>query len=165
MGRPPVLRPQLRRDSLGVTAMMRLLPGLFVLTSLPATLAAQTPLPALVSVGLDSIQSGHCNEAFDFWTKEWTRPEDAAKRETLRKTCAMLPQFGPMRGYDIVRLVPVGPNLLRVYLVLRFEQQPLYFLLVAYRPTDSWKITSINWNTNSETVFPASVLPPENPKP
>jgi hypothetical protein len=131
----------------------------------PTISAAQKPLPPPVVAGLDSLRTGHCDAAFRTWTIAWTSPDDAAKRETLLGSCEILARFGSLHGYDVVQLVPIGPNLLRVYAVLRYDTQPVYMLLVAYRPDDAWKITSVNWNTLSEKVFPPSLLPAENPGP
>jgi hypothetical protein len=99
------------------------------------------------------------------WTSTWTAPDDVAKRQAFLNSCDVLTQFGPVRGYDLVRVVSVGPNLQRVYGVVRYENQPIYLLLVAYRASTVWKVTSINWHTNSENVFPPEILAPENRRP
>jgi hypothetical protein len=70
-----------------------------------------------------------------------------------------------MSGYDIIHVVPVTKNLTRVYVLLKYEIQPVYLLLVAYRPEATWRVTSVNWHTNSENVLPPNLLPPENLKP
>lgn len=110
------------------------------------------------------MERGRCPGAFHLWTQEWTG-EDLEKRETLIGSCSMLEQFGPLRGYDVVRLMPVGPNLVRAYILLRHEKQPVYLLLVAYRPSASWKIVTVTWNTDFAQVFPATILPSEDPPP
>lgn len=141
---------------------IRSLIPVIVLVVTPSLAPNQSPLPPVVSAGLDSLKRGRCDAAFRTWTTAWTSAEDSAKRTTLLGSCEILARFGQLHGYDIIHKVPVGPNLLRVYAVLRYDIQPAYLLLVAYRPADAWKITSVNWNTSVEKVFPPSLLAPEN---
>jgi len=127
-----------------------------VLASLlaPAIGLAQVPLPTPVKAGLDSLRVGHCEAALKVWTSSWTSPDDLAKRQTLIDSCGMVARMGTPYGYDIVRAAAIGPNVLRVYVVLRYETQPIYFLVVAYRPSDHWKIMGVFWNTNPDKLPP-----------
>jgi hypothetical protein len=127
--------------------------------------SGQQPLPPPIAAGLDSLQKGRCEAAFHLWASGWTSSEDVAKRQTLVGGCEMLARLGPLRGHDIIRTVDVGPHLKRVYALLRYENQPVYLLVVAYRPHDRWKIASVNWHTRSEHVYPPDILPAEKPTP
>ena len=113
----------------------------------------------------DSLTHGHCEVAFRVWTASWaSTPDGADKRETMVNSCKVLNTLGTISGYDVIAVVPVTKNLTRVYLLMKYELQPVYMLLVLYRPQASWRVTSISWNTNAENM-PASILPPENHKP
>ena len=159
-------RPQLKRDPLGVTDdNMRAIVLLGALLT-PTMISAQQSLPPPVQAGLDSLARGHCEVAFRIWTASWTStPDGAAKRETMVGSCKPIGGLGSISGYDIIHVVPVTENLMRVYVLLKYEIQPVYLLLVAYRADATWRVTSVNWNTNSENVLPPNLLFPENPKP
>jgi hypothetical protein len=132
----------------------------------PTASSAQQSLPPPVQAGLDSLARGRCEVAFRIWTATWAKTQDgAAKREAIVGSCKTLNGLGSVSGYDIIQVVPVTKNLLRVYVLLKYEMQPVYLLLVAYRPDATWGVTSVNWNTNSENVLPPNLLPPENLKP
>jgi hypothetical protein len=132
----------------------------------PTVVSAQQSLPPTVQAGLDSLAHGRCEAAFRIWSASWTStPDGAAKRESIIGSCRGLNSLGPVSGYDIIDVVPVTKNLLRVYVLLKCENQPVYLLLVAYRPEATWKVTTVNWHTNSENVLPANLFPPEHPKP
>ncbi len=137
---------------------MRLTLLLVTALVVPGLAAAQKPLPTSVMVGLDSLRSGNCEAAFRIWTFAWNTPADAAKRQELMTSCTTLAQMGTFFGYDIVRTVPVGPNVLRIYVVLRYEAEPVYLLLVAYRPYTTWKVTGVFWNTNPDKLFSPNLL-------
>ena len=132
----------------------------------PTVVSAQQSLPPVVQAGLDSLAGGRCEVAFRIWSASWTStPDGAAKRETIVGGCTVLSNLGPMNGYDLIHVVPVTKNLMRVYVLLKYDIQPVYILLVAYLPQTTWRVTSINWNTNSENVLPANLLAPESLKP
>jgi hypothetical protein len=133
---------------------------------IPRAIEAQESLPPSAQAGLDSVSRGRCEAGFRMWTASWpSTPDGAAKRETMLGSCRVLGSLGSVSGYDIIRVVPVTKSLTRVYLLLKYETQPVYMLLVLYRPQSTWRVTSINWHTNSENVLPSSILPPENLKP
>src|SRR5690349_16889235 len=136
--------------------------------ALAAVLGGQAPqrdIPAPIIEGLTSLSAGHCSEAFVAWSRGWTGPDDVGKQEQLRGSCDVLARFGKLQGYDVLRVVDVGPHVRRVYLVLRYEIQPVYMMLVAYQPTDAWKVITVNWNTIADKVLPATVTPAERPSP
>jgi hypothetical protein len=124
-------------------------------------LHAQSSTPTAIARGFEMLRAGHCNDAFREWSTTWVQPEDAGKREALLGSCGTLAAFGKMHGHDIVRVVEVTPHLLRVYAVLRYTNQPIYLLVVAYRPDDEWRVLAVNWHTFSEKVFPPEILSAE----
>jgi len=126
-------------------------------------LRAQAPLPPIVQQGLDALKQGKCQEMFDLWTKVWPEMQKAQ----MTASCSALQQFGgEFRGYDVLRTVDITPHLSRVYVVLLYEIQPIYVMVVVYRPGETdWKVASVNWNTDPDKVIPASIVPPQRPGP
>ncbi|HXF96672.1 MAG TPA: hypothetical protein VNI61_11295 [Gemmatimonadales bacterium] len=133
--------------------------GATLLLVTPPGLAAQAPLPAPVERGLAALAKGDAAGAVNEWTATWKAAEDSAKRQNL---AASLQNFadaaGTLRGHDVARVVDVTPNLKRVYILLRFDDQPLYLLLVTYRPERDWQVTAVNWHTDAVRVFPLALL-------
>src|SRR5262247_3687069 len=102
---------------------------LILLLLAPAPLVGQTELPHLIKDGLDDLGAGNCEKALDLWTSSWS---DAQKAQ-MAGTCPTLKQYGgSVHGYDILRVVDVSPHLRRVYAVILYEVQPVYFMLVVY---------------------------------
>src|SRR2546427_13179198 len=95
-----------------------------------------------------------CDWSSDVCSSDLTSPGGLAKRQTLMDSWGMVARMGTPYGYDIVRAAAIGPNVLRVYVVLRYETQPIYFLVVACRPSDHWKIMGVFWNTNPDKLPP-----------
>ena len=125
------------------------------------SLRAQAPFPSVVQQGLDALTKGKCQEAFDLWTKTWPEMQKAQ----MTASCSAMRQFGSeVRGYDVLRTVDITPHLSRVYVVLLYEIQPVYVMVVVYRPGDTdWRVAMVNWNTDPDKVVPASIMPPQRP--
>ena len=134
-----------------------------VLLVLPAAASAQTAPQPVVLKGLELLAAGHCRDGIGAWTSSWTGQDAALKRTQLLNSCDFLDQMGSVSGYDVLRTVDVTRHLQRVYIVLRTDVQPVYFMVLAYAPKDEWKINTVNWNTDPDKVIPADVLPAQNP--
>ncbi len=125
----------------------------------------QSNLPPPIVAGLNDLRAGRCSEAFTAWSRDWTGPDDVGKQQQLRASCDVLARLGKLNGYDVLRVMDVGPHVRRVYLVLRYDLQPVYMMLVAYQPTEAWKTITVNWNTIADKVLPSAVAPAERPSP
>jgi hypothetical protein len=137
---------------------------ILILALVPAMqLRAQTPLPPVVQQGLDSLQLGRCQQTMDLWVASWPEMQKAQ----MAPTCSALQQYaGEYRGYEVLKTIDITPHLSRVYLVLLYSIQPVYLLLVLYRPGDTqWRVNTLNWNTDPDKVVPASIMPPQHPAP
>jgi hypothetical protein len=134
---------------------------LLLLPAVPARLFAQAELAPVVRQGLDALRDSRCQDAFNLWTKSW--PE--AQKSQMAASCPALEQYGgSIHGYDIVRTLEITPHLRRVYVVLLYQIQPIYMMLVVYRAGDAdWRVNTVNWNSNPDKVFPTSLIPPQNP--
>ena len=141
---------------LGIVLLLAPLPA-------PAQTAQTAPLPPVVLTGLKTMAEGRCRVALTTWTSTW--PEEAAAgRERLLAGCDELAKFGGIEGYDVVRVVDVTPNLERIYVVLRYDIQPVYLVLIAYAPdTKLWKIDAVQWNTNPDDILPSEIVPLQHP--
>lgn len=126
-------------------------------------LRAQTPIPTLVQQGLDSLTKGRCQGAFDLWTKSWLEVQKAQ----MAPTCSAFQEYGGVfHGYEVLKTVEITPHLTRVYVVLLYQIQPIYMMVVLYRPGETeWKVSSVNWHTDPDKVVPPSIMPPQRPAP
>lgn len=135
---------------------------LLLLTApLLSSLRAQTSIPPIVQKGLDALSTGRCEDALDLWTKHWL---DVQKAQ-MAPTCSTLRQYGgELHGYDMLRAVDITPHLSRVYIVLLYDVQPVYLMVVLYRPGEAdWRVSTVNWNTDPDKVVPASIVGPQRP--
>ena len=128
-------------------------------------LVAQDSLPAPVVAGLAALEAGRCNDAFTMWSKAWTAAEDVGKQQQLLAGCAFLERFGKMLGYEVIKTVNVGVSIQRLYFTVKYESQPIYLMVVAYRPGQEWRVIAVNWHTFADQVLPAGLVPNERPRP
>lgn len=125
---------------------------------------AQTAtLPPVVTRGLELLDAGKCDSAFTLWTSTWTGPEEAGKSQQLVGSCGTMAHLGTLSGHDVIRTVAITEHLTRVFVLLRYSNQPVYLMLVAYKPGSDWKVMTVNWNTLFDRVVPASFFGEEHP--
>jgi hypothetical protein len=92
------------------------------------------------------------------------RAEDEAKKQQLVSSFRQLPEVaGHPLGYDLIRIIDVTPHLRRVYVLLRCQRQPVYFLVVLYQARDRWTVNTINWHTDADQILPPTLFGPEHP--
>ena len=121
-------------------------------------------VPSPAAEGLDLLVRGYPDSAIAVWTPTWVAPEDRAKKQQLLSSFQQLPVVvGQPLGYDLIRVIEVTPHLRRVYVPLRCQRQPAYFLLVLYQARDRWMVSTINWSTDADRVLPATLLGEEHP--
>lgn len=120
---------------------------------------AQLPLP--VTAGLEALEAGRCDEAFRLWAPRTPPPGTPTNAIQRLTDCATLRRLGALHGHEVLRIVNVGTRLKRVYLLLRYDAQPVYILLLAYQPADEWSVIRVNWSTNADRVLPPTMAPPE----
>jgi hypothetical protein len=138
---------------------VKLLGFALLLSAVTAPLAAQEPVPPIVTRGLVALRDSGYEEALDIWVSDWTGPTEVGKRAQLAAAFAQISQFaGPVLLYDLVRVVDVSPHLKRIYVLLGYERQPAYMLIVVYKPAADWKVVTLTFNTDARQVFPASLL-------
>ena len=125
---------------------------------------AQTDLPSPVLKGLDALRRADYDAVGREWTGSWTTGEAAASRDQIVTSFRSFGKIaGPFLGYDVVKVLDVTPHLERVYIVLLYKTQPAYLMLVLYHPESEFTVTTLNWNTDPDKVFPSNVLPPQRP--
>jgi hypothetical protein len=71
---------------------------------------------------------------------------------------------GPVEGYEVVGVEPVGMHLRRIYVLFRYTTRPIYAHFVVYNPKEKvpdkdWRVVTVTWNTNPADAWPPSVWP------
>ena len=125
-----------------------------------AGLVQTSDMPAPVQAGLAALREGRCDAAFVHWSRPAApgSPTGAPQRLT---DCATLKRLGRLHGHEVLRVVPIGERIRRIYVVLRYETQPVYLLLIAYRPDAEWVVIKTSWNVSADRVLPADMVPLE----
>ena len=64
--------------------------------------------------------------------------------------------YGAYRRFELVSVHDVSPSVRILFMTIAFDKGPLFARFVAYRsaPTDDWILTSFDFNTKPEQIFP-----------
>lgn len=123
--------------------------------------APKADLPAPVQAGLVALEEGRCDAAFVHWSRPATSPGMGTGAVQRLTDCATLKRLGALHGHEVLRVVSVGERIRRVYVILRYQAQPVYLLLVAYRPDDEWYVIKTTWSISADRVLPPDMVPRE----
>ena len=154
--REAAARPRLSR-------VMRLLSLVAMpLLTLAPRLPAQSPdLPPVARRGLDLLVRDSTDAAVEYWTTGWDGPENEGKREQLISGFRQIRDLGGrVNGYDALKIERVSPHLIRVFVLVRYEQLPVFFELIAYDgggAPPAWRMATVRFNTEPTKVLPAEV--------
>ena len=119
-----------------------------------------TAIPPVVTQGLDSLVAGNPTSAVGIWARSWTGADTALAAPLLESLGELNKVLGKPLGYDLVKIFDVGPNLRKIYVMIRYTRQPLYARFAAYRPGRDWQVIDTTFNTNPTEVIPSSLLAP-----
>lgn len=147
------------RTSTRVLRSTLLASALFTLIVSPLD-AQVAEVPSVVTEGLDLLIENKRTAAVAVWGRSWT-DADTTRSSTLIKSLDDLDRLlGGVQGYDLVKSFEVGPSVLNLYLIVRYEKQPLFAFFALYRPKSEWQVNAVTWNTDAAAVFPSSLLTP-----
>ena len=125
--------------------------------------AAQPPTPQFILRGLEQMRADSAAAAIATWTSSWKAPADASKAASLLASLDQLhDMIGVPVGYEVVGSEAIGLHLRRVYVLIRYESQPLFAQFVAYSVSDhpaegDWRLATVTWNTNVLEAWPPSL--------
>jgi hypothetical protein len=120
----------------------------------PAAAAPALVLPPVVISGLDGYKAKGAEEAVRLWVKDspLEGSKDAASQVFALRQIEEL--YGAYQWFEVVRIREVSPRILTIYLVLDYERGPLFARFTVYRSNHRWIMTSFDFNTREETIFP-----------
>lgn len=128
----------------------------FGLAHIAKMLAGKTP--PVVIAGLDAYQTNSLKSAYGIWSKGSLENDKASKDTILTGLVQVEFLYGKMLGYDIVKTVPIGSVVKRVYLVVHYEKGPVYAYMECYKSDEKWLVTDLMFHTKANVVFPPGLL-------
>lgn len=133
---------------------------LFGALSAPLVAQEQAESLSVATAGLDVFVASGADSAIAVWLSGATFDTLATRASLGQGFARMAEQRGPMLGYDVVRVLPIGTHVRRVYAVLHYEEGPGYLYLELFRTPGGWVTQAVEFNAVSEEVFPPGLLEP-----
>ncbi len=132
-----------------------------LIATLPSFVHGQQPdVPPIAAAGLDAFRAAGADSAIAVWIRGTSFDTPATRASLGQGFARMAEQTGRMVGYDVVRVLPVGTHVRRVYAVLHYERGPAYLYLELYRRPEGWVTQTVEFNASPEDVFPVALLEP-----
>jgi hypothetical protein len=120
--------------------------------------ATDTSVPPIVVEGMRAYEKGDLRAALAVWLRGSPVNNAATTEQMVASVAPIEGAYGRMIGHEILRVVPIGTAVRRVYAVLRYERGPMYGSFDCYRAETGWIIPVFNTNTRAPEVLPAGML-------
>lgn len=139
----------------------RLLFCLAVILSLPGAIPANaqnpnTTLPPIITAGLDSYRNVGLDQAFRAWLRNSPLHWDPAMAKPLREAQE---QYGTFESWDVIDIRALSPSTQIVYLVMNYQQGPVFAKFVVYQTEQlGWIVTNLKFSIDEDAVLPPPTL-------
>ena len=117
---------------------------------------SNTSLPPIITAGLDSYRNVGLDQAFRAWLRNSPLHWDPAMAKPLREAQE---QYGTFESWDVVDVRALSPGTQIVYLVMNYQQGPMFAKFVVYQTEQQgWVVTNLKFSPDEEAVLPAPTM-------
>jgi hypothetical protein len=114
------------------------------------TIAQAQETPADISKKFFEVYASKPMDAIDYIfsgmkLNKQVSDDITAIKKNLKVT---IDQGGAYNGYELITEKSVGGSLKLISYMARYDKQPVRFIFIYYKPKDTWKIYTFQFNTN-----------------
>lgn len=111
-------------------------------------------LPPIILSGLQAYKDKGPEEAIRIWIKD--SPIEGSKEAVTQANSLRQIQdfYGAYQFFEVLSTQEIGHRTRIVYLILDFEKGPVFAKFVVYKSNQRWILTSFDFNTKEEAIFP-----------
>ena len=95
-------------------------------------------------------------KAFDVIEPYFPIPETelyTMEMQSIKQLSMAERRFGQPIGYEFVKETSVGDTLIKIIYMEKFENTPVGWMFIFYKPKDKWVLNFFTWNDNTEVFF------------
>lgn len=114
--------------------------------------AQNTNTPEDIMSKFFSLFDNDVNQAIDylFSTNEWLESNKEGTTAMKEKFEASRKLLGNFNGYDLAAKYYLGESYAKYVYVLKYDRQPVEFVVTMYRPDKTWKLQNMNFHSDFE---------------
>ena len=124
--------------------------------ALPEQKHAVGDLPSVITAGLEAYKDKGPEEAVKTWIKG--SPIEGSKEALSQANALRQIQdfYGSYQAFEVIGTRDLSPRTRILYLVLDYDNGPLFAKFLVYKTGQTWILTSFNFNTKDE-MLPSSL--------
>jgi len=113
-------------------------------------------LPPIIKAGFDAYQAKGKEAAVDAWVSGSALAQDPTVRPSLVQAMGQVESlFGSFVGYDLLKVVALGPHASRTYLVFVYQHGPAFAYFDAFQGSSGSNLTAFQFHTKAHEILPA----------
>ncbi|MBO7651967.1 MAG: hypothetical protein J6S84_04535 [Bacteroidales bacterium] len=116
------------------------------------TAAKAQNTPEDIMVGFFTLFNNDVNQAIDylFSTNEWLESNKEGTTAIKEKFEASRKLLGNFNGYELAGKYYLGESYAKYIYILKYDRQPVEFVVTMYRPNKVWKLQNMNFHSDFE---------------
>ena len=116
------------------------------------TAAKSQNTPEDIMVGFFTLFNNDVNQAIDylFSTNEWLESNKEGTTAIKEKFEASRKLLGNFNGYELAGKYYLGESYAKYIYILKYDRQPVEFVVTMYRPNKVWKLQNMNFHSDFE---------------
>ncbi len=129
--------------------------AILILSSALGTSLKAQATPEELMEGFFAIFNEDVNQAIDylFATNNMIDPSQQGIKSIKERLELSRKLLGNYYGSEIVDIYYAGDSYVKYIYSLKYERQPVKFIVVLYKPKDKWKVQNINFQDDIDTEF------------
>jgi hypothetical protein len=113
-------------------------------------------VPPVITAGLDAYRNVGIDQAFRAWLRDSPLHWDPAIAAPLH---AAQEEYGTFESWDVIDVRSLSPTTRIAYLVLDYQQGPVFAKFVVYRTEQQgWVVTNLKFSLDEDAVLPAPTM-------
>jgi len=116
------------------------------------TAAKAQNTPEDIMAGFFTLFNNDVNQAIDylFSTNEWLESNKEGTTAIKEKFEASRKLLGNFNGYELAGKYYLGESYAKYIYILKYDRQPVEFVVTMYRPNKVWKLQNMNFHSDFE---------------
>lgn len=130
---------------------------LFLLVSLAPSASPQSapgPVPPFIAAGMAAYRDEGTEAAMKIWLKNSPSAGERINTSLLDQAPEQF-QYGKFRHFDVTSVRQLSPSTMVYYLILNYDNGPLFARFIVYRTADhGWILNSYKFDINVDAIIP-----------
>lgn len=119
--------------------------------------SAPGPVPPFIVAGMNAYRDDGLDAAMKIWLKNTPQALIQSAQSNMGLLSQVPEGYGRFRRFDVVSMRQLSPSTRVYYLILNYDEGPLFARFIVYRTADNgWILNSSKFDTSMDAILPVT---------